>query len=152
MHPIRLFRIAILLSVTLGGSAACAATPANPALPQVTLRIAGRPVIAEVAATAQERETGLMLRRGLAADHGMVFVFGTPQRVCMWMKNTRVPLSVAFIGSDGRVVNLADMQPLSEAVHCSDGAVRYALEMPLHWFARHGVRPGAPIGGLPPAR
>lgn len=152
MHPIRLFRIAILLPVTLGGSAACAASPANPALPQVTLRIAGRPVVAEVAATEQERATGLMFRRSLAADHGMVFVFGTPQRVCMWMKNTLVPLSVAFIGGDGRIVNLADMQPLSEAVHCSDGAVRYALEMPLHWFARHGVRPGAAIGGLPPGR
>ena len=134
------------------GPVRAAPPEANAGLPRATLRIAGHAVVAEVAATAQARETGLMFRRDLPADHGMLFVFGTPQRVCMWMKNTLVPLSVAFVDGDGRVVNLADMRPLSEDVHCSAGDVRYALEMPLHWFSQRAVRPGTPVGGLPAAR
>lgn len=142
----------VVAVLVLGVSSVWSAPGTASSLPRATLRIAGHAVVAEVAATAQSRETGLMFRRDLPADHGMLFVFRTPQRVCMWMKNTLVPLSVAFVDGDGRVVNLADMQPLSEDVHCSAGEVRYALEMPLHWFSRHAVRPGTPVDGLPPAR
>ena len=87
-------------------------------------------------------------RRSLAANHGMVFVFAQTQPVCMWMKNTLVPLSVAFITAQGRIVNIADMQPQTEDVHCAQTEVRYALEAPLHWFAQRGIRPGMSVLGL----
>lgn len=142
-----------LLAATLWTVSMGAAWPAPPeangGLPQVELRIAGHALTAEVAATPQSRETGLMFRRSLPADHGMVFVFPQPQQVCMWMKNTLIPLSVAFIAADGRIVNIADMQPQTQDVHCGQSGVRYALEAPLHWFVRLGIRPGARVDGLP---
>ena len=113
------------------------------------LRIGGHAVVAEVASTPGQRQTGLMQRRSLAPDHGMLFVFRHDQDVCMWMKDTYVPLSVAFIDAGGAIRNLADMQPLTLDTHCASGAVRYALEMPLGWFAGHQAAPGARVQGLP---
>ncbi|MGE0072057.1 MAG: DUF192 domain-containing protein [Thiomonas sp.] len=150
---LRFVLLALLLvchSAQAGGASAPAAV--NTGLPRVRLGIQGHVFTAEVAATAQQQQTGLMHRRSLPPDHGMVFVFAQPQPVCMWMKNTLIPLSVAFIGADGRIVNLADMQPLSEDVHCAQTDVRYALEMPLHWFAQRGIEPGARVSGLPAPR
>ncbi len=142
-------RIALLLGLTLTAAANAAPPDINRGLPQIPLKIEGRTLTAEVAATAEQQETGLMRRRSLPPNHGMVFVWAQPQPVCMWMKNTLIPLSVAFIGADGRIINLADMQPETEDVHCAQGDVRYALEMPLHWFAQHGIQPGARVSGLP---
>ena len=142
--------LATFLAVWMG--AAWPAQPeANGGLPQVELQVAGHTLTAEVASTPQSRETGLMFRRSLPANHGMVFVFPQPQRVCMWMKNTLIPLSVAFMAADGTVLNTAEMQAQTEDVHCAAGDASYALEMPLHWFSQHGVKPGAQVGGLPPA-
>lgn len=146
----------VLSALLLVGSRAFAGGTSAPVdvnvgLPSVRLRIHGHTLTAEVAVTAQQQQTGLMHRRSLPPDHGMVFVFAQAQPVCMWMKNTLIPLSVAFIGADGRIVNLADMQPLTEDVHCAQGDVRYALEMPQHWFARHGVKPGDRVRDLPGA-
>ena len=139
-----------LLALPLAALAAPAAPPETPeTLPSATLHIAGHPLAAEVAATPGRRETGLMNRRKLAPDHGMLFVFRHDQDVCMWMKNTYLALSVAFIDAEGRIRNLADMQPLTLDTHCAKGAVRYALEMPLGWFAAHQVEPGARVQGLP---
>ena len=150
LRPALAWAALALLALPAGALAAPAAPAEIPeTLPSATLHVAGHPVAAEVAATRQRRETGLMNRRSLAPDHGMLFVFRHDQDVCMWMKNTYLPLSVAFIDAQGRIRNLADMQPLTLDTHCATGAVRYALEMPLGWFAAHRVQPGARVQGLP---
>jgi uncharacterized protein len=123
--------------------------------PQPTLRTtkltAGIHVItAEVASTPQSRMIGLMMRERLAPNHGMVFVFEDKSQHCFWMRNTLIPLSIAFIDDDGTVVSIADMSPKSEASTCPQRPVRYALEMDQGWFAKRGVTAGQKISGLPP--
>ncbi|MCC7641259.1 MULTISPECIES: DUF192 domain-containing protein [unclassified Janthinobacterium] len=109
---------------------------------------------AEVAATEAQREQGLMYREKMAANAGMVFVFDNPSTQCMWMKNTPLPLSVAFIDASGKIVNIEDMQPHTLDSHCSTKTVpvRYALEMHLGWFKQKNIKPGMSIGNLPAAR
>ena len=124
-------------------------------LPQPTLRTtkltAGIHVItAEVAATSQARTIGLMMRERLAPNHGMVFVFEDKSQHCFWMRNTLIPLSIAFVEDDGTIVSIADMAPKSEASTCPPRAVRYALEMEQGWFVKRGVAAGSKIAGLPP--
>lgn len=124
-------------------------------LPQPTLRTAkltaGIHVItAEIASTPQSRMIGLMMRERLATNHGMVFVFEDKSQHCFWMRNTLIPLSIAFIDDDGTIVNIADMTPKSEASTCPQRPVRYALEMDQGWFAKRGVTAGKKISGLPP--
>ncbi len=92
--------------------------------------------------------TGLMGRRSLPQDTGMLFVFDQPAPQAMWMKNTYVPLSVAFITADGRILNIEDMSPQTEDVHPSAGSVLYALEMERGWFARKGIRAGDRVEGI----
>ncbi|HEY0490543.1 MAG TPA: DUF192 domain-containing protein [Telluria sp.] len=104
---------------------------------------------AEVAHTDPQRQQGLMHREKMANNHGMVFVFDQPATQCMWMKNTPLPLSVAFIDADGKIVNIEDMQPKTLDSHCSAKPVKYALEMNLGWFKQKNVKPGSTIGGLP---
>ena len=122
--------------------------------PQPTLRTtkltAGIHVItAEIASTPQSRMIGLMMRERLATNHGMVFVFEDKSQHCFWMRNTLIPLSIAFIDDDGTIVNIADMTPKSEASTCPQRPVRYALEMDQGWFAKRGVTAGKKISGLP---
>jgi uncharacterized membrane protein (UPF0127 family) len=107
---------------------------------------------AEVAANQMQREQGLMFREKMAPNSGMVFVFDAPSTQCMWMKNTLLPLSVAFIDAEGRIVNVEDMQPQTLDSHCSKKPVLYALEMNLGWFKQKNIKPGMPIGNLPPLR
>lgn len=110
---------------------------------------------AEVAATAENRQVGLMNRKAMPAQRGMVFVFTHENTHCMWMRNTYIPLSVAFIDADGVIINIEDMQPQTEANHCAKRPARYALEMNQGWFAQRGIKPGAKLGGLerlPPPR
>ena len=121
----------------------------QPELPTIALNADIFVIQAEVADTPATRELGLMRRKSMAQGAGMLFLFDESATHCMWMKNTLIPLSVAFITTDGRIVNLADMQPQTEDVHCGQTDVRYALETPLHWFAQHGIRPGARVLGLP---
>ena len=104
---------------------------------------------AEVAATPSERERGLMHRPQMGPNQGMVFLFDRPAAQCMWMKNTLIPLSVAFIADDGRILNIEDMAPHTEDNHCAAKPARYALEMNRGWFARHGISAGMKISGLP---
>jgi uncharacterized membrane protein (UPF0127 family) len=117
-------------------------------LPTVDLEIKGHRLVAEIAATETTRETGLMHRFSLQRDHGMLFVFRDAQPQAFWMKNTYVPLSIAFIGSDGRILNIDDMAPLTESTHPSRGSALYALEMKKGWFAERGIAMGDPVGGL----
>jgi uncharacterized membrane protein (UPF0127 family) len=104
---------------------------------------------AEVARTEAEREQGLMFREKMDTNHGMVFIFNANAQVCMWMKNTLLPLSVAFLDEAGKVVNIEDMQPQTLDSHCSKKNVRYALEMNLGWFKQKNIKPGTSIVGLP---
>ncbi len=123
--------------------------------PTLALRAGDHPIQAEIANTGESRMTGLMHRPSLGTDRGMLFVFPDVARHCMWMKNTFVPLSVAFIDERGVIINIADMQPQTEESHCASGPARFALEMNQGWFAANGIRPGAPISGIdkaPPPR
>lgn len=103
----------------------------------------------EVAATPQSRQRGLMGRTWLAADSGMLFVFESAGRHCFWMRDTPLPLSIAFIDDDGRVLQLADMQPRTDTLHCPPGDARYALEIAQGSFLRAQLFPGARLSGLP---
>jgi len=105
-------------------------------------------VIAEVAATQQVRTTGLMHRFSLQPGHGMLFVFSTPQALAFWMRNTFIPLSIAFIGRDGKILNIEDMSPQTDTPHPSRGPAQYALEMKKGWFAERGVGAGDRVEGL----
>ncbi|SHH13969.1 DUF192 domain-containing protein [Massilia sp. CF038] len=107
---------------------------------------------AEVAANDPQRQQGLMFREKMEPNHGMVFVFEGVNGQCMWMKNTLLPLSVAFIDEAGKIVNIEDMQPQTLDSHCSTKPVRYALEMNLGWFKQKNIKPGMTIGGLPAAK
>ena len=104
---------------------------------------------AEVAATEAEREQGLMFREKMGPNEGMVFLFGAPAGVCMWMKNTLLPLSVAFIDDDGKIVNIEDMKPQTTQSHCAAKPIRYALEMNAGWFKQKNIKAGMVIDGLP---
>lgn len=103
---------------------------------------------AEVAYTDPDRQQGLMNRRSMAANQGMLFVFPFPARHCMWMKNTLLPLSVAFLDEQGRILNIEDMQPQTEDNHCAARPAAFALEMNQGWFRQKGIAPGARIGGV----
>jgi uncharacterized membrane protein (UPF0127 family) len=111
---------------------------------------AGMHVIqAELVANDKDRQQGLMFREKMGPNEGMVFVFDAPATVCMWMKNTLLPLSVAFIDESGKIVNIEDMKPQTTDSHCAKKPVRYALEMNQGWFRQKNIKPGSPIGGLP---
>lgn len=103
---------------------------------------------AEVAADDASRMQGLMNRRSMPANHGMLFVFAKAERHCMWMRNTYLPLSVAFLDEEGRILNIEKMQPQSEDNHCAADTARYALEMNLDWFSSKGIKPGMRIAGI----
>lgn len=118
------------------------------ALPVRTLKVRGHAIEAEVASTDAQREQGLMYRTDMPADHGMLFVFEQPALYCFWMKNTLIPLSLAFLDDRGRIISLADMQPRDEYSHCPPGPVFRALEMNQGWFDRHGVGIGDVIEGV----
>jgi hypothetical protein len=123
-----------------------------PQLPTVQLSAGIHLVTAEFAASDAARTRGLMFRSSLPTNHGMLFLFEDRRLHCMWMRNTLIPLSVAFIEDDGTIVNIRDMQPHDESRHCAAKPVRYALEMAQGWFAQKGIGPGARIGRLPAAR
>lgn len=91
---------------------------------------------------------GLMQRRSMPANHGMLFVFTEQQRHCMWMRNTLLPLSVAFLDEQGRILNVEDMQPQTEDNHCAAKPARFALEMNLGWFKQKGLAAGTKINGV----
>ena len=117
-------------------------------MPGIDLTAGFYRIEAEVAADPANRMQGLMNRRTMAANHGMLFVFPDVERHCMWMRNTVLPLSVAFLDERGRILNIEDMQPQTETSHCAAGPARFALEMNQGWFAAKGIRAGQAIGGL----
>ncbi|MCQ9374838.1 DUF192 domain-containing protein [Methyloversatilis sp. XJ19-13] len=126
--------------------ALCSGTQAAP--PSVDLAVGMYRVKAEVARTQSARMTGLMHRTEMPADAGMLFVFPQVQTHCMWMRNTLIPLSVAFIDAQGVVINIADMTPHDETSHCATRPARYALETNAGWFASRKLTAGAKVAGL----
>ena len=148
------FLVALLLGLpfVLGIKPACAQLGRpNAGLPVVRLTVAGHSLTAEVAATEAQRQTGLMHRFSMPADHGMLFVFPEPRPLSFWMRNTYVPLSIAYLDAQGRILNVEDMAPQDERSKHSAAPALYALEMKKGWFAQKGVRAGAKVEGLPPA-
>lgn len=121
----------------------------QPRLPTVVLQAGLHQITAEVARTPQQQQIGMMMRTQMAQHEGMLFVFDDVSPRCFWMKNTLLPLSIAFIADDGTIVNLADMQARSEVSHCSTKPVRFALEMNQGWFGKRGIQAGYRLKGGP---
>ncbi|MGH8737119.1 MAG: DUF192 domain-containing protein [Burkholderiales bacterium] len=117
-------------------------------LPEVELSLGMRQIHAELADTVPARMQGLMYRTSLAPNSGMLFVYEQPALECMWMKNTLIPLSVAFFDETGRIINIEQMQPQTEDSHCTERPASYSLEMEQGWFARNGIGAGAVLFGL----
>jgi uncharacterized membrane protein (UPF0127 family) len=146
--PRTLLRLAALVLVLTGASNATAqGVPQD--LPAITLQAGIHNIRAAVAITPEQRWTGLMFRREMAQHEGMLFVFEEPSMQCFWMKNTLLPLSIAFLADDGSVVNVDEMKPQTLDSHCSTRPVRFVLEMNQGWFAKRGIKAGSKIGGAP---
>jgi len=117
--------------------------------PLLKLQIGGARVVAEYARSPAERERGLMERTEMPADHGMLFRFDDFRRHCLWMKNTPLPLSAAFMDEEGRIVDIIDLQPLDTSIRCSQEPARYALEMNQGWFEAKEIKVGERVRGIP---
>ena len=130
------------LNLLLALALAISAVSARAELPTRTLTIRDQKLTVEIASTQETRAVGLMNRFSLRPDHGMLFVFEQPQPLAFYMRNTYIPLSIAFVDARGRIVNIEDMQPKDETTHWSRGLARYAIEMRQGWFAAKGIGVG----------
>jgi len=141
--------LALSLASCSGDKKAVTDSP-NPILASASIKVGPARLLAEIARTETERERGLMHRSSLAEGKGMLFVFDKDDRLAFWMKNTTLPLSIAYVASDGTIRQLSDLEPLSLATVQSERSVRYALEVPRGWFERAGVRVGdkVELGGV----
>ena len=137
-RPFRALTAVFLMLPALGANAASL----------LKLQLASGNIEVEVAATQAERALGLMNRKAMPESRGMLFVYPAPAYFCMWMKNTRIPLSVAFIDAQGKVINIEDMAPHTETNHCAARNAMFALEATQGWFAQHGVSAGTQVLGL----
>jgi uncharacterized membrane protein (UPF0127 family) len=125
------------------------AQPLAPESPTVELNAGMYLIRAEVAADFASRGRGLMYRKEMPSNAGMLFIFDAPGAQCMWMKNTLIPLSVAFLDERATIINIEDMAPQTLDSHCARRPARYALEMNRGWFAARGIKPGMRLGGIP---
>ena len=143
---------ALLVAAALGWAACGNGTPPQvpgAQLPVEWLSVDGHRITVEVARNPDDRARGLMFRENLPPDHGMLFVFAHESVQGFWMRNTTIPLSIAYADAHGRIVRIADLEPLDERTVTSLGPARYALEMNRGWFAAHGVVAGDAITGIP---
>jgi uncharacterized membrane protein (UPF0127 family) len=143
--PLRTSLLWVLLAC---GTALAQGTP-QPRLATVDLRAGMHVIKAELAVTPAQQMTGMMFRTEMDGNEGMLFVNDEKSARCFWMKNTLVPLTIAFVADDGTIVNLADMQPQDERSHCSKAPVRFALEMRQGWFDKRGIKAGFKLSGPP---
>lgn len=144
------FKSRLIALALMSLAATClAADPAGKPqqLPTTTLGISFYNIKAEVAQTERQREVGLMFRNAMGPNEGMIFVFERAGQQCFWMKNTLIPLSVAFLDDSGGIVNIDEMKAETEDAHCSAKPVRYVLEMNKGWFSKRGIKEGAKITG-----
>jgi len=146
----RRFSTLLALSAVLSLSLTAAASAQQATRFKTTTLNAGLYLIkAEVASNEAEREQGLMFREKMGPNEGMVFLFGAPAGVCMWMKNTLIPLSVAFLDEKGKIINIEEMKEQTTDSHCATKPATYALEMNKGWFRQKNIKPGMTIEGLP---
>jgi len=150
MRPSKL--LSAILPVILG-CAAFAPMPANAEagnrLATITLSVGNvYRIEVEVARTPHTRAQGLMFRETLGENEGMLFVHPQPEVHGMWMKNTLIPLSVAFIDDKGLIINIEEMQPLTLDAHMAKAPAKYSLEMKGGWFSKRRIGPGAKVLGL----
>jgi uncharacterized protein len=141
-------RVASLVAVATAALLLSLAVRAAAAEPEIALNAGVYVIRAEVVDTPETRARGLMYRKSMPDNHGMLFVFSDVESQCFWMKNTIIPLSIAFLDDHGVIVNIADMAPQTEDNHCSEQPVRYAIEMNQGWFAKRNIRAGFRISGL----
>lgn len=146
-NTLRTLRAATVGLALLAALPGWAQQPSN--FPVISLKAGMHMIRAEVAARPAEREQGLMFREKMGPNEGMVFLFGAPAGVCMWMKNTLIPLSVAFLDANGKIINIEDMKPQTLDSHCAQRPAVYALEMNLGWFKQRNIKAGSVIEGLP---
>jgi uncharacterized membrane protein (UPF0127 family) len=139
----------LVACMALLAQAAQAQDGPQPRLPTVEITAGMHVIQAEVAQSAAQQMVGMMFRKEMGANEGMLFANADSSPRCFWMRNTLIPLSIAFIDDDGTVVNIADMQPQSDASHCSAKPVRFALEMRQGWFAKRGIKAGFKLRGAP---
>jgi uncharacterized membrane protein (UPF0127 family) len=140
-----LARVGLAAMVASPAASVLAQDAPQPKLPVVRLQAGMHVIHAEAAISARQRELGLMMRERLGPNEGMLFVFDEKRAYCFWMRNTLLPLSIAFLDDEGRIVNIADMAPRTEDSHCAAQPVRFALEMEQGWFARRAIGPGAQL-------
>ncbi|MBK0393463.1 DUF192 domain-containing protein [Ramlibacter sp. CrO1] len=140
---------ALVLAAALLAGAGVAAQEPQTDLPRVRLSAGMHQIDAQVAHTPDQRATGLMYRKQMPQNEGMLFAFEEPGVQCFWMKNTLLPLTAAFVADDGEIVNLADMKPQTTDGHCSKRPVRYVLEMNQGWFAKRNIKAGFRLAGEP---
>jgi uncharacterized membrane protein (UPF0127 family) len=140
--------IVLVALVTLEPFAAHAKDSANAPLPTIALKAGGQTIQAEVAATDATRQKGLMFREKMARNEGMLFIFNELAYHAMWMRNTPLPLAVAYMDDAGKIVSIHEMEPHTETTHQAAGPVRYALEMNRGWFAANKIKVGDSIKGL----
>jgi hypothetical protein len=143
------FAIALICLIALMGISSQAQTTPQLDLPRIKITAGMHLIDTQVAATPEQRSTGLMFRREMPPSEGMLFVFEQAAVQCFWMKNTPLPLTAAFVADDGTIVNLADMKPQTTDSHCSTQPVRYVLEMNQGWFGKKGIKAGFRLGGRP---
>ncbi|HUL56688.1 MAG TPA: DUF192 domain-containing protein, partial [Usitatibacter sp.] len=124
-----------LLLAALALSAAHALAAGAAALKTMHVTVGSHPLKVELAVSDAERSKGLMFRKSLGKDDGMLFVFDEPAYHSMWMKDTLIPLSVAFLDGDGVILNIVDMEPQTLDPHSAAGPARYAIEANKGWFA-----------------
>ena len=141
-----------LLVALLTAATAASAQDGPQKLPAITLNAGMHLIRAEVAQTPEQRSTGLMFRQAMGQNEGMLFAFEDAGQQCFWMKNTLLPLSVAFVADDGSIVNIESMKPQTEDSHCSTKPVRFVLEMNEGWFGKRGIKPGFKLQGQPFAK
>jgi uncharacterized membrane protein (UPF0127 family) len=144
--------VAALAAACVLAAPAAAQDAAQPKLPTVQLNAGMHAIRAEVAQTFMQQATGLMHRRSMAQHEGMLFVYEEPGVHCFYMRNTVLPLSIAFIVDDGTIVHIDDMKPLTLDSHCPPKPVRFVLEMNQGWFAQRNIKPGFRLSGPPFAR
>ena len=137
----------ILLAYSLASLNAFGQGVPQTQLPRITLNAGMHLIQAQVAQDFEQRQIGLMWRKEMPQNEGMLFVFEQAAVQCFWMRNTLLPLTAAFVMDDGTIVNLADMKPQSDESHCSKKPVRFVLEMNQGWFAKRNIQAGYKLSG-----
>ena len=149
MHKFKIKEFLCILITAVSSFSSTVFAQQNVGLPIVELKTGIYRIQAELADTPKAREIGLMNRTSMPTNSGMLFVFEQKAGHCFWMNNTKIPLSIAFIADDGKIMNIEEMQAATTNNHCPQAPVRYALEMNKQWFSERLITPGAVISGLP---